>query len=180
MPLSGHLPLFHHLPHLVQMLPIGGSTVDVHYIPKSKFAQVTNVKPAPWNAYAMAGRIKQIATTMQSERHGRKKADEEEEWRLIFAGQHLKVMLPDSSYIELRYLPNLSVRQFKVLLEEKSGIPVKFQVLYLNDSVAELDDEKRMQYYCIRPTTIIYIAGPCFYVNSDGDYLFKIPDEGTD
>ena len=102
-------------------------------------------------------------------------ASDSPDWQSIFAGEKVRVVLPDSSHTEFRYAPNLLVKEVKIMLQTNLGIPIKYQVLYLHDSVSELEDDCNMEHYGIRPSTIVYISGSCFYVNDEGKYVFHIP-----
>lgn len=94
------------------------------------------------------------------------------DWRSIFAGEKVIVMLPDNSFVYVRYSPGMTIQKLKTEVERQVGHPRGMQVLYLNSSKEQMVDQYTLESYGIRADSMVYVVDVHYLLGHDGIMRF--------
>ena len=100
-------------------------------------------------------------------------ASDATDWESIFAGEIFRVILPDNSFVAVRYSPRMTILKLKTEVERETGIPREIQVLYLRSSERQLLNSATVAFYELLPDTDVFLVGIGYLVDSEGVFHFE-------
>jgi hypothetical protein len=94
-------------------------------------------------------------------------------WALIFRGEELRVILPDNSFVAVRYNAAMTILQLKSDVERQMGFPRGLQVLYLDTSTEQMINQQTLESYGIKQDTNVYLVGVHYLLDEHGFFHFR-------